>query len=155
MEAPTPAFVPEKRTTIQTAIAHFLKLKESKSQDTGRKNKRVLTSFKSFMEATPRNYEFVTEVKFPDLTDFCSAWKGSNRSKTRDLGILTLFLKYCHRADFTSKNIGEGLFKTLNWPDDEGPKDPFSDSELESIWKVLPSYPDEYGRFTATDSEAD
>lgn len=138
--------IPEERTTIQVAIDHFLKLKEKKSSDTRRKNKRLLTAFKSFMEANPRNHQFITEIRFSDLTDFCSAWQGSNRSKIRDLGILTSFLKYCHRADFTSKNIGEGLFKTLNWPDDEGPKEPFSDNELERIWKALPMYSDAYDR---------
>jgi integrase/recombinase XerD len=146
LETPAPVLVAQKRTTIHEAIEHFLKLKENKSTDTRRKNKRMLTLFKSYMEANPRNRECMTEVQFSDLTDFCSAWKGSNRSKIRDVSLLTSFLKYCHRADFTSKNVGDGLFKTLNWPDDEGPKEPFTDSELAKIWEALPTYADEYGR---------
>lgn len=67
------------------------------------------------------------------MTDFCSSWTAANRTKLRDLGILTLFLKYCNRADFTYKNISEGRFKTMNWPDDEGPRDSFEVSELEAI----------------------
>jgi hypothetical protein len=98
------------------------------------------------MEAPPRGYQFMTEIKFPDLTDLCSSWTGANRTKIRDLGILTSFLKYCNRADFTPKNIGEGLFRTMHWPDDKGQREPFTAAELEAIWNVLPNFPDEYGR---------
>jgi integrase len=73
------------------------------------------------------------------------------------LGILTSFLKYCHRADFTPKHLGDGLFRTLNWNDHEGPKEPFrskatepgispEDDELENVWKALKEFRDEYGR---------
>jgi site-specific recombinase XerD len=113
LEAPAPALVPERRTAIQAAIDHFVKLKESKSPDTRRKNRRVLMDFKSFMEASPRNYQFITDVRFSDLTDVASAWQGSNRSKVRDLGILTSFLKYCHRAEFTSKKHWRRIVQDL------------------------------------------
>lgn len=146
MEAPAPVLKAEKRTTIQHAVEHFLNLKQGKSRDTYRKNEKILTRFRQHMERVPRRYQFMTEVCFADLTDLCSAWTGANRSKLRDLGILTSFLKYCNRADFTAKNIGDGLFKTMNWPDDEGQRDPFEPLELEALWKVLPMYPDEYGR---------
>jgi integrase len=146
MEAPSPTLVPERRTKIAVAIEHFLKLKSSKSRDTYRKSERLLAKFRLWMEAAPRGYQYMAEIRFPDLTDFCSNWTGANRTKVRDLGILTSFLKYCHRADFTRKNIGDGLFKTMNWPDDEGPREPFTAQELEEIWAVLASYPDEYGR---------
>jgi hypothetical protein len=64
LEAPAPTLVAEERTTIEAAIGHFLKLKESKSPDTRRKNGRLLAIFKAFREANPRNYQFITEVRF-------------------------------------------------------------------------------------------
>jgi integrase len=146
LEAPKPILEPEKRTTIPEAIDHFLKLKAGKSRDTFKKSERLLSKFKAFMDAPPRRYQFMNEIKFPDLTDLCSGWTGATRTKVRDLGILTSFLKYCNRADFIHKNIGEGLFRTMNWPDDEGPRQPFTSPELEALWAVLPNYPDEYGR---------
>jgi integrase len=146
MEAPERILDPVRRTTIVEAIAHFLALKKTKSHDTFKKSERLLAKFRTFMEEAPRRYQFITEIRFPDLTDLCSSWVGANRTKVRDLGILTSFLKYCNRADFTPKNIGEGLFRTMNWPDDEGPREPFNSQELESIWAVLPDYPDQYGR---------
>ncbi len=146
MEAPVPTLAPESRTTIAVAVAHFLKLKTGKSRDTYRKSERLLATFRTFMESAPRSYQFMNEIKFPDLTDLCSSWTGANRTKVRDLGILTSFLKYCNRADFTLKNIGEGLFKVMHWSDDSGQREPFTAQELEAIWAVLPSYPDEYGR---------
>jgi integrase/recombinase XerD len=146
LEAPNPLLVPEQRTRIAEAIRHFLNLKKAKSTDTQRKNRRMTERFQKFMEATPRRYQFINEVRFSDLTDFCSAWDGSHRTRIRDLALLTSFLKYCSRADFTPKNLGEGLAKTLNWPDDECPKEPFSQEELPQIWRALDQYPDEYGR---------
>lgn len=157
MEAPTPVLVAENRTTIQDAIKPFLLLKESKSRDTYRKNRNLLAAFQAFMEASPRNHQFMTEVRFHDLTSFCSTWEGADQSKLRDLGILTSFLNYCYRADFTPKNIGDGLFATLQWRDDEGPREPFrsrstepeirpEEDELEMLWKALAFFPDEYGR---------
>lgn len=98
------------------------------------------------MEAPPRAYQCITDIRFVDVTDFCSSWSGANRTKLRDLGILTSFFKFCHQADFTPKHIGDGLFKTMNWPDDEGQREPFTSQELESLWKVLPNLPNEYGR---------
>jgi integrase len=138
--------VPEVRTTIAEAIDHFLRLKSSKSRDTYRKHQNLLAKFRSFMEAAPRSYQFMTEIRFPDMTDFCAAWSDADATKTRDLGNLTSFTKYCERAGFTTRNIGEGLFKTMHWSDDEAPKQPFTPQELEAIWAVLPLYPDEYGR---------
>ncbi|MFN7933253.1 MAG: hypothetical protein U0R19_07995, partial [Bryobacteraceae bacterium] len=96
LEAPTPIMVPENRTTIAVATDHFLNLKKSKSSDTYRKNRTVLTKFSAFMSANPRNHEFMTDVRFADLTDFCTGWTGAERSRIRDLGILTSFLKYCY-----------------------------------------------------------
>jgi site-specific recombinase XerD len=157
LEAPTPLLVAEKRNPIQTAIDHFLKLKQCKARDTYRKNKAVVMRLKEFMAASPRNFQFVTEIGFHDLTDFCSNWQGAVRSKVRDLGILTSFLKYCHRSGFTASNIGDGLFRELSWRDDEAPKEPFRSSatepsidpkedELEMVWKALSNLPDAYGR---------
>jgi len=106
----------------------------------------MLEKFTAFMEAPPRQYRFITEIKFPDLTDFCSTWTGATRTKIRDLGIVTAFLKYCNRCDFTPKNMGEGLFKAMSWPNDIGQRQPFTAAELEALWAVLPNLPDEYGR---------
>lgn len=144
MEAPTPEIKPEIRTTIASAIEHFLALKKLKSADTYRKNKTVLARFSEFM--AKRDYQFMTDVRYADLTDLCATWTGANRTKIRDLGILTSFLKYCDQADFTPKNIGSGLFTTMGWKDEEGPREPFEPKELEALWEVLPSFPDEYGR---------
>jgi site-specific recombinase XerD len=144
LEAPAPTIKPEVRTTTKDAVDHFLKLKKGKSCDTYRKSERILCSFNTFMEA--RGRQFIAEVKFPDLTDFCAGWEGANRTKIRDLGIVTSFLKYCNQADFTPKNQGAGLFKTMKWADNKGPRDPFEPQELEKLWQVLPNYPDEYGR---------
>lgn len=144
MEAPVPKLEPEKRTTIDEAVGHFLKLKATKSRDAFKKAERMLVKFRALMES--RGYQFMDEIKFPDLTDLCSTWAGANRTKVRDLGILTSFLKYRNRADFTAKNIGDGLFKTMHWPDDKGQREPFTAAELESLWAVLPNLPDEYGR---------
>lgn len=146
LESPEPKIEVEVRTPIMEAISHFLKLKATKSRDTLKKSERLLEKFQKFMESPPRRYQFMTEIKFPDLTDLCSAWTGANRTKIRDLGILTSFLKYCNRADFTPKNIGDGLFKTMHWPDDKGQREPFTAAELEALWEVLPNLPDEYGR---------
>jgi len=157
LEAPTQVLVAEKRTPIKEAVEHFIKPKEKKSRDTYRKNRSVLALLSSYMEASPHNYHFITEIQFPDLTDFCSSWDGAERSRLRDLGILTSFLKYCHRAGYTPTNIGEGLFQAMNWKDDEAPKEPFrscatepeispEDDELEKVWKALAAFPDEYGR---------
>jgi integrase len=147
MEAPTPVLVaPPPRTTIPEAIDHFLKLKATKSHDTYKKSERLLARLRAFMELAPRRYQFIDEIKFPDLTDLCSSWTGANRTKVRDLGILTSFLKYCHRSDFIPKNIGDGLFRTMHWPDDNGQREPFTAADLEAIWTVLPNLPDEYGR---------
>src|SRR5262249_34774278 len=82
MEAPSPEIKPEIRTSIGEAVEHFLKLKQGKSRDTYRKNARILAAFKSFMQA--RGRQFITEVRFPDLTDLCSSWTGANRTKIRD-----------------------------------------------------------------------
>ena len=144
MEAPAPKLEPNTRTTIAEAVSHFLNLKATKSRDTFKKADRLLVKFRAFEEA--RGRQFMDEIKFPDLTDLCSAWTGANRTKIRDLGILTSFLKYCNRADFTPKNIGDGLFKTMHWPDDRGQREPFTPQELEAIWATLPNLPDEYGR---------
>jgi hypothetical protein len=65
LEAPSPTLVAEERTRIDAAISHFLRHKNNKSPDTRRKNGRVLPIFKSFMEANPRNYQFIAEVRFP------------------------------------------------------------------------------------------
>jgi integrase len=129
---------------ISEAAEHFLALKRQKSADTLRKNKSVLGRLQQF--AVTRRYQFVDELRLPDLTDFCSGWTGANRSKLRDLGILTSFLKFCDQADFIPKNVGAGLFKLMKWRDDEGPRAPFEAQELERLWAVLPNYPDEYGR---------
>lgn len=146
MEAPAPKIMPEVRTTIAAAIDHFLKLKAVKARDTYNKHKTLLAKFGTFMDAPPRRYQLMTEIKFADVTDFCSTWTGANATKLRDLSMLTSFTKYCHRADFTRKNIGDGLFKTMNWPDDDGPKEPMEPQELEQIWAAVPMLPDEYGR---------
>lgn len=146
MEAPTPTIAPITRTTIADAIEHFLKLKTGKAPNTYHKSERLLGKLRTFMDASPRAYQYITDIRFVDVTDFCSSWAGANRTKLRDLGILTSFFKFCHRADFTPKHIGDGLFKTMNWPDDEGQREPFTSQELESLWKVLPNLPDEYGR---------
>ena len=98
-------------------------------------------SSKTFMEGTAAALPVHDRNRVPDLTDLCSTWTGANRNKISDLGILTSFLKYCNRADFTPKNIGEGLFKTMHWPDDKGQREPFTAAELEAIWEVLPSSP--------------
>ena len=144
LEAPAPLIVPEKRVTIAEAVGHFLKLKTGKSRDTYRKSERLLAKLGAFMEG--RGYQFIKEVTFADLTDFCSGWTGASVTKIRDLGIVTSFLKYCHRADFTPKNAGEGLFRTMHWQNDEGPRQPFTAQELEALWAVLANYPDQYGR---------
>src|SRR4051794_39581442 len=74
LEAPTPLLVPDQRTTISEAIHHFLNLKKAKSVDTQRKNRRMTERFQKFMEANPRRYQFISEIRFSDLTDFCSTW---------------------------------------------------------------------------------
>jgi len=146
MEAPEQKIEPEVRRTIVEAIAHFQKLKATKSRDTMKKSERPLAKLKAFAESAPRRYQFMKEITFPDLTDFCSAWTGAQRTKIRDLGILTSFMKYCHRSKFISENVGDGLFKAMNWRDTSGPRDPFTSQELEALWAVLPNFPDEYGR---------
>ncbi len=146
MEAPAPEIKPEVRVTIANAVGHFLKLKRGKSADTYRKNKSVLERFQSFMESAPRRYEFIKEVTFPDLTDFCSEWTGATRTKTRDLGIVTSFLKFCNQADWTTKHVGAGLFKAMNWRDEQAPREPFEAKELEALCNVVHDFPDEYGR---------
>lgn len=102
MEAPTPTVKPECRMSITQAINHFLTLKSRKSRDTYRKSERLLARFQAFMDAVPHRYRFMVEIRFADLTDLCSSWSGANRTKVRDLGIRTSFLKYCHRAGFTA-----------------------------------------------------
>jgi hypothetical protein len=71
------------------------------------------------------------------VTDFCSSRAGANRTKLRDLGILTSFLKFCHRADFTPEHIGDGLFKTMNCPDDEGQREPSRPKNLNRSGKYF------------------
>jgi site-specific recombinase XerD len=144
LEAPTPVLVPEVRHKIAECVEHFLKLKKTKSADTFRKNKSVLTRMQTFMG--DRGYQHITEIKFADLTDWASSWTGKTKSKVRDLGIVTAFFKYCYRADFTTKHVGDGMFKAMSWSDDEGPREPFEPAELEALFDALPQFPDEYGR---------
>jgi integrase len=144
MEAPAPQITPEVRVSIGEAVEHFVNLKRGKSVDTFRKNKGVLDRMKPFMEA--RGYVWVTEIKFPDLTDWCSTWTGAPRTKIRDLGIVTAFFKYCNQCDFTPKNVGSGLFRAMGWKDHSLPRAPFEANELEQVWAVLPDFPDSYGR---------
>ena len=84
MEAPTPAIAPITRTTIADAIEHFLKLKAGKAPDTYHKSERLLGKLRTFMDASPRAYQYITDIRFVDLTDFCSSWAGANRTKLRD-----------------------------------------------------------------------
>ncbi len=146
LESPSPRLENKKETLLTVAVDHFLKLKSRQAADTFRKNRRVTSALLAFLKTNDRACQFVSEVRFCDLTDFCSSWQSSTQSNLRDLGILASFFKFCHRADFAQRNLAEGLFKTLNWQNNYAPKEPFSKVEIDRIWEVLPNYPDEYGR---------
>jgi len=146
LEAPAPTITPTVRTTIAEAVDHFVKLKAGKSADTRRKATALMARFREFMEIAPRRYQFMDEIRFPDMTDFCSTWTNANATKIRDLAVLTSFTRYCLRADFSRKNLGDGLFKVMKWTDNEEAREPFTAQELEALWAALPKLPDEYGR---------
>jgi integrase len=147
LEAPTPVIVAlPKRYAISEAAEHFNKLKLSKSRDVQRKTKNLMKRLQEFMAAAPRRYEFIDDVKFHDLTDWCGEWTGAEQTKIRDLGILTSFTKFCYQCDFTRKNVGDGLFKRMNFQNTSPPKPPFEPEELVRLWDAAPYLPDEYGR---------
>jgi hypothetical protein len=63
MEAPTPTIAPITRTTIADAIEHSLKLKTGKTPDTYHKSERLLGKLRTFMEASPRAYQYITSAE--------------------------------------------------------------------------------------------
>lgn len=61
MEAPTPMIGPIGGTTSADAIEHFLKLKTGKAPDTYHKSEGLLGKLRTFMDASPRAYQYITE----------------------------------------------------------------------------------------------
>ena len=147
MDAPEPEIKPAVvKTTIAEAVGHFVKLKSTKGPDTQRKTTRLMQKFLAYMQAPPRRYQFMTEIKFEDLTGFCSGWTDATATKIRDLAILGSFFKYCNRCDFTPKNISDGLFKTMGWSDRKPPRAPFEPAELVALWAAVPKLADQFCR---------
>lgn len=143
LEAPTPIIVPELRTPLDQAIHHFTNTKANLTIDVRRKAKKLTARLKAFMEAPPRNHQFINEIRFTDLTDFIATWTGAATTRQREQDMLMSFFKFCYRAELISRNVADGLPPV---PDRTGPKDPFEPEELERLWKVVPDFPDEYGR---------
>ncbi|MBL8214683.1 MAG: tyrosine-type recombinase/integrase [Bryobacterales bacterium] len=142
-ESPTPILVAETRTTIEQALKHYETKKSNRSEDRKRKIRIVLSRMAAFMAANPRNYQFITEIRHADLTDWIATWKGASTTRDRDQSIVQSFFKYCNRADFITKNVADGLDPIEN---DNEAKEPFTPEELEQVWAALPNLPDEYGR---------
>ncbi len=143
LEATTPVIVAELRTPLDQAIHHFTNTKANLSIDVRRKTQKAMARLKAFMEASPRNYQLINEIRFADLTDFISTWTGAATTRQREQDMLMSFFKFCYRAELISRNVADGLRPV---PERTGPKDPFEPDELEQLWKVVPDFPDEYGR---------
>ena len=89
------------------------------------------------MESPPRQYRYLCEIGFADLTDFCSGWKVTQVRESSEFKSLSTFLRHCYRAGWTPHYLAEGLHRTLDWPRRRVRKDPFSSEEWEPLWKLL------------------
>lgn len=154
LEAPSPVLVAELRTPIKDAIEHFSNTKAQTSIDRRRKVKNVLKAFREFLEAGPRAYRFMQELKFHDITDHMSTWQGASSTRRANRELLKEFFNYCEQADYTTKNLGRKL-PTIE--DTTEQAEPFrssltepgikpQDDEIEKVMKALVEFPDEYGR---------
>jgi integrase len=124
----------ERVTILDATEGYLAKCKNRNIQPTTyAKYQTFTTQLKAF--AADRGYVFLDQLTVADMDRFYAAWKDGIRAKAKKLDRLKAFIKFCIKREWITKDITsdleapQGSSVTL-------PKAPFTDEELDEIFKA-------------------
>lgn len=82
-----------------------------------------------------RGYFFVQQLTVADMDRFYASWKDGKRSRAKKLERLKSFVRFCLKRKWLSEDITEDL-EAPEGSSLPANKDPFTDAELERIYKA-------------------
>jgi integrase/recombinase XerD len=132
---PPPQPVERIRITIADATAAFLSYRQNRGVAPATLKKYRTFTRQLLAYAEGRGYVCLDQLDVSDMDRFSASWKDGDRAKAKKLERLKGFIRFCIKRKF----IAEDITSDLEAPEGASvplPKSPFSDEELESIYKA-------------------
>jgi integrase len=131
---PSQSAPPARITILDATEAYLAKCKNRSIQPTTyAKYKTFTNQVEAF--ATDRGYVFLDQLTVADMDRFYASWADGIRAKAKKLDRLKAFTKFCLKREWITKDITSDL-EVPQGSSIPLPKAPFTDEELDDIFKA-------------------